>query len=159
MPRTSRVFIRASLLYLGVGVVLGALLLVNRWLLQSPVVAALRTSHAEALVAGWLTQFIMGVGWWLFPPLPTGLRPNTPLPARRGQEQRGSEALFWATFVCLNIGILLAAVFAPAYRWTSIEAFRVLAGISGIFMLVAALAFVINAWGRIREMGQRKSAR
>jgi hypothetical protein len=146
------------MLYLGLGVVLGALLLINRWLLQNPGIAALRTSHVEALLVGWLTQFIMGVGWWLFPPLAAGLRPNTTLSVQRGQAQRGNEALFWATFVCLNIGILLAATFEPAYRLTGVEAFRVLAGISGLFMLVAALAFVINTWGRIRELGQRKAA-
>jgi hypothetical protein len=157
MPNTSRAFIRASILYLAVGVLLGALLLINRWLLLSPTIAALRTSHVEALIVGWLIQLIMGVGWWLFPPLAIGLRPNSPLPVRRGQAQRGSDALFWATFVCLNVGILLAAIFDPVYRWTNVEVFCILASISGVFMLAAAIAFVVNTWGRIRELGRGKS--
>jgi hypothetical protein len=158
MPATSRAFIKASVAYLGLGVLLGALLLINRSLLSSPAIGALRTSHVQALLVGWLTQFIMGVAWWLFPPLAAGSRLAGPPPVRRGQEQRGSDALFWATFVCLNVGIVLAAIFEPVYRWTQIEVFRALAGISGVFMLVAAIAFLINMWGRIRELGHAKSA-
>jgi hypothetical protein len=159
MPGTSRAFIKASILYLILGVVLGALLLINRWLLLNPTIAALRTSHVQALIVGWLTQLIMGVGWWLFPPLAIGLRPNALLPVRSGQAQRGSDALFWATFVCLNLGILLAAICEPAYRWTNFEVLGALAGISGVFLLAAAIAFVANTWGRIRELGRERSSR
>jgi hypothetical protein len=156
MPTTSRLFVKASFIYFGVGAVIGALLLINRWLPLPPSFLALRTSHVQVLIAGWLTQLIMGVAWWLFPPLAIGRRPDAPQPVRRGQAQRGSEALFWATFVSLNAGILLQAVFAPLHTWTRVGAFNVLAGISGLFLLLAALTFVVNMWGRVRELGQRR---
>jgi hypothetical protein len=155
MPTTSRLFVKASLVYFGVGAVIGALLLINRWIPLGSPVLALRASHIEFLIAGWLTQLILGVAWWLFPPMALRRRPDHPRPVRRGQAQRGSEPLFWATFACLNAGILLQAVFAPLYSWTNVRAFNLLAGISGLFLLAAALTFVINMWGRVRELGRR----
>jgi hypothetical protein len=110
----------------------------------------------QVLVVGWLTQLIMGIAWWLFPPLASGLRRDVPKPVRRGQAQRGNERLFWATFVCLNLGILLQAVFAPLHSLTQAKVFSFLAGISGLFLLVAAIAFVANMWRRVRELGRRR---
>jgi hypothetical protein len=156
MPTSSRVFVRASIIYLALGALLGALLLINRWLPLGSAIAALRIAHIEFLIVGWLTQLIMGVAWWLFPPLAIGLRPDTPQPARRGQAQRGNELLFWATFASLNAGILFRAVFGPVYSWTKFGPFNVLASISGLFLLIAAFAFVANMWGRIRELGRRR---
>lgn len=156
MPTTSRAVVKASIIYLGLGAVLGALLLSNRWLLLSSSISALRISHIQVLIVGWLTQLIMGVAWWLFPPLIIGLRADAPRPVRRGQAQRGSEPLFWATFICLNIGVLLQAVFGPLYSWSQVELFSALANISGLFLLVAALTFVANIWGRVRELGRKR---
>jgi hypothetical protein len=154
MPDTSRVFVKASIVYLCLGAILGALMLINRWIPLGQVAGLVRASHVEMLVVGWLTQLILGVAWWLFPPLKLGLRGDTPLPLRRGQAQRGSEPLFWATFLCLNAGVLLRAVFDPLYSLTRISSFGVLASVSGLFLFAAAVAFVANLWGRVRELGQ-----
>lgn len=154
MPLTSRVLIKASILYLGIGAVLGALLLVNRWLPLNPKIVLLKASHVQVLLAGWLTQLIMGVAWWLFPPLPR--HSDAERPVRRGQIQRGSEALFWATVVCLNAGVLFRAIFDPLYNWTQVRAYQVLSGLSGLLLLAAAVFFVANMWGRTRELGHLK---
>lgn len=156
MPTTSRAFVRASIIYLTLGSMLGALFLVNRWIPLGAAIAALRISHIEFLVVGWLTQLIMGVAWWLFPTLAVGRRPGDPKPVRRGQAQRGSEPIFWMTFVSLNLGVLLRAFFGPLYSWTKIDAFSALAGVSGLFLLAAAIGFLLNTWGRVRELGRRK---
>ncbi len=154
MPTISRAFVKASFIYLGLGAVLGALLLVNRWVFLGTAIGSLKVSHVQFLVVGWLTQLIIGVAWWLFPPLAIGLRPGSHKPARRGQAQRGSEPLIWATFVVLNVGILLHAVFAPLFAWTEIGLFDALAGISGLFLLTAAITFVVNMLGRVRALGR-----
>ena len=154
MPRTSRVLVKASILYLGLGAVLGALLLVNRWLPLSPKIVLLKVSHVQVLLVGWLTQLIVGVAWWLFPPLPR--HSDAEQPVRRGQIQRGSEPLFWATFVCLNAGVLARAIFDPLYGWTQIPFFQALSGLSGLLLLAAAVLFVANMWRRTRELGQGK---
>jgi len=154
MPRTSRISVKASIIYLAIGATLGAILLFNRWIPLGSGVYALRASHVQFLVVGWLTQLIMGVGWWLFPPLPIGLRGNTGRPMRWGQAQRGSERLFWIALVCLNAGVLLYALFDPLHSWTQIALFDVLAGSSSLFLLTAAVLFVVNLWGRVRELGK-----
>ena len=144
------------MLYLCLGTVLGALFLINRWIPLEPRIAVLKTSHVQMLVVGWLTQLILGVAWWLFPPLPIGLRSDGARPIRKGQQQRGSEPLFWATFVCLNIGVLLWAICEPLFGLTQSRVFGFLAGVSGLFLAVAGLAFVLNMWGRVRELGRKK---
>ena len=154
MPATARAFVKASLLYLGLGALLGALLFLNRWLNLGPAVTALRPSHVQCLVVGWLTQLILGVAWWLCPPLEMGLHHGEPM--RRGQTQRGSERLFWATFAALNLGVLLRAIFEPLHTWTGNEAFLALTGLSGLFLLTAALAIVLNMWRRVRALGQNR---
>jgi hypothetical protein len=156
MPITSRMFCKASILYLGLGAVLGVILLLNRWLPLGPHIPVLKLSHVVMLLVGWLTQLIMGVAWWLFPPLNIGLGLDGLAPVRRGQTQRGSESLFWATFVLLNAGILLQAVFAPLYAWTVIGAFNILSSISGLCLLAAASLFVVTMWRRVRELGGPK---
>jgi hypothetical protein len=156
MPATTRAFVKASLLYLVLGAILGAMMLVHRYVPLGRAVAYLRVSHIEMLVVGWLTQLILGVAWWLFPPLQIGLRRDAPLPVRRGQTQRGSEPLFWVTFGLLNAGVLLRSIFEPLYSWSRIEWFRALAGSSGLFLLAAAVAFVLNMWGRVRELGKHR---
>lgn len=155
MPATSRVSIKASILYLALGASLGAILLIDRWASLGWAVNTLRTSHVQFLVVGWLTQFIIGVAWWLFPPLAFGLQSDTPMPVRRGQAQRGSERLFWAALACLNTGVMLRALCEPVYTWTQLGLFNTLSDLSGLFLLIAATLFVINLWGRVRELGRR----
>ena len=154
MPVTSRLFVKASIIYLCLGAILGALMFINRWIPLGAWVSYIRVSHVEMLIVGWLTQLILGVAWWLFPPLKIGLRADAPLPIRRGQTQRGSEPLFWVTFGLLNAGVLIQSVVQPLYTWSRVEVFHVLTGISGVLLLLAAIAFVVNMWGRVRELGR-----
>ena len=157
MPLTSRASVKVSIVYLVLGAVLGAVLFVHRWFPLGPAVVALRASHIQFLVVGWLTQFIIGVAWWLFPPLAIGLRDGASLPVRRGQRQRGSESLFWMALACLNAGILLRALSEPLHDWTKLDLFSALAGMSGFLLLAAAILFVVNLWGRVRELGRVKA--
>ncbi len=153
MPATSRLYVRASLLYLGLGAVLGALLMINRWLFLGAWVYALKASHVQFLIIGWLTQLILGVAWWLFPPLKIEQGPDG-AQARRGQAQRGSEPLFWVTFALLNAGILMRGLGIPLQAWIRAGWLEVANGLSGLFLLAAAVAFVLNMWARVRALGR-----
>ena len=156
MPTTSRAFTKASFASLVVGSVLGALLLVNRWLCLGPVLTSLRVSHIPFRVVGWLTQLILGVAWWLFPPLAWGRRPGEPTPVLRGQAQRGHEPLFWITFASLNTGILLRALFSPLSSLLPMQVFATLSNVADLFLVAAAIAFVVNIWKRVRKHGRSK---
>lgn len=155
MPTTTRIFVKMSIIHLAIGATLGAILFIHRWLPLGAGVPILRTSHVQLVIAGWLTQFIMGIGWWLFPPLAPHQRMRES-GKRRGQALRGSEVLFWMTFATLNAGILLRALFEPMYVWTQVAGYRVLASVSGVFLAVAAVTFVVNVWQRIQQLGPGK---
>ena len=88
MPATSRAFVRVSIVYLCLGAVLGALLYINRWVSLGSVIADLRVTHVQVLIVGWLTQLILGVAWWLFPPLKIGLQPGEQLVCQGCHEPR-----------------------------------------------------------------------
>jgi hypothetical protein len=148
--------VKASIGYLCLGAILGSVLLINRWLPLDARLSVIKSSHAQLLIVGWLTQLIMGVAWWLFPPMIAGLRSDAPLPVRRGQQQRGSELLFWVAFFCLNAGILLAVVFEPLFSLTQNQTFGLVQATSGPLLVIAAIAFVANMWQRVRELGRAK---
>jgi len=156
MPATARVSVKVSMVYLVIGFLLGALMLLNRWIPLGSAAALVRTPHVHMLVVGWITQLILGVAWWLFPPLQVGLRSDAPLPVRRGQTQRGSEPLFWATFACLNAGILLRCLSEPLLITTQSQLFTLLITLSGLLELAAVVLFVLNVWGRVRELGRNR---
>ena len=124
MPPTTRVSVKASFVYFCLGAAIGALLLVNRWVPLWTGLPALRSSHIVFVVDGWVTQLILGVGWWLLPPLQIGLKPDDANWQRHGQTQRGSEPLFWAIIGLLNAGILLKAIGEPLFEWTGVGVVR-----------------------------------
>lgn len=153
MPITTRIAVKASVVYLCLGALIGALLFINRWIPIEPRIASLRSTHIQMLVVGWLTQLILGVAWWLLPPLKIGLRPGTTTAARRAQATRGNEPLYWVSLVCLNVGVLLTSIGEPLATWTGLPGLRTAAGTADLFFLVAASAFVANVWQRVRAVG------
>ena len=154
MPTTTRVFVRASILYLILGAALGALLLMNDWLSLGSAVYYVKPAHVQFLIVGWLTQLILGVAWWLFPPMAFRLRGQH---YPHGQAQRGSEPLFWVTFALLNAGVVLYALAQPLFTRTGSGFFGGLVALAGVCLLAAALTFVANMWARIRELGRSKA--
>lgn len=92
MPRVSVWLVRSSLLYLTLGVTLGAGFLVQKagwWVMGG---AWLVSVHREILLVGWLVQLAMGVGFWILPPV-----------RDRAIRQRPA----WTVAALLNAGLLL----------------------------------------------------
>jgi cbb3-type cytochrome oxidase subunit 1 len=134
VPRLSVWLVRTSLVYFGVGIALGAVLLAGRELADGPWVARLRPLHAELLLYGWTLQLIMGVAYWILPRFRTGT-------------ERGNQALPRAAYWLLNIGVLLAALgTAPGAEESVMPLGR------GLEILAAA-AFVAHALPRIKGFG------
>jgi cbb3-type cytochrome oxidase subunit 1 len=130
VPRLSVWMIRAALVALAAGVALGAVLLAAPGLGGAGLLRW-RPLHAELLVVGWTVQLALGVAYWILPRF------------RQGRE-RGHEELGWATFVLLNLGVLLAGIggsVGTAGSW-------ILPGRSA--EVLAALAFAAQAWPRVK---------
>lgn len=133
MPRLSVLFIRASLVYLLLGFLFGALILAEKGASYYPPVWNLFPAHIEFLLTGWLVQLAMGVGFWIFPRFGLGL-PGS----------RGNETLIWISLACLNMGIGMAAL----QLWVPF-AFPV----GRLLELAAAVVYVIGLWPRIKPHG------
>ncbi|HOA23581.1 MAG TPA: hypothetical protein PK801_08340 [Aggregatilineales bacterium] len=131
MPRLSVWMVRTSLLYLGTGFTIGALMLANKGVPFAPRLWSLLPVHAEMLLIGWTVQLAMGVAFWI-------------LPRFRGERPR--EGLAWAAFALLNTGIWAVA----AGRLAGLSA-GVIAG--RVAELAAVGAFAAHAWPRIKPPG------
>lgn len=138
MPLLSRMYIKAGMLYFAAGLVLGALLLLQPIMGWSVRLQVLRPVYLHFLFVGWVTQIIIGVGYWMFPKYTK-------------DQPRGKVWLGWVVFVLLNAGMVLRAIGEPAVAlapqaglgWTLVAA--------SLFLLLAGWGFIINTWGRIKE--------
>ena len=105
MPPIARSLIKAAFIYFVAAFMLGALMMLDRWLSFSRWLRVVYLSQMHLLVVGWMSQLAIGVAYWMFPRL---RKEQDPRP-------RGSDTLAWTTFICLNAGLLLRFVFEPFY--------------------------------------------
>jgi hypothetical protein len=138
MPTLSRWFIKVGMIYLVVGLAMGALILLQPPLKLWSGLQTLRPVYLHFIFIGWVTQLIMGVGYWMFPKLTK----ETP---------RGSEALGWAVFVLLNVGLVLRAIGEPAMMLAPQSGLGWTLAMASTFLLLAGWGFILNTWGRIKE--------
>jgi hypothetical protein len=132
MPKQSVYFIRAALLYLGVGMTMGALMLANKGVSFAPVVWRLLAPHIEIVLIGWTVQFVMGVALWILPRLTR-------------DPKYGNTAYGWAAFALLNAGVLafcLALWFGAGW----------LALFGSCAELGAGCLFIVQVYPRVRAI-------
>lgn len=142
MPPIARNFVKAAFLYFLASFLLGALMMLDRWLNISRWLKVVYLSQLHLLVVGWITQLAIGVAYWIFPRF---LKEQDSRP-------RGSDALAWAVFICLNTGLLLRFIFEPIYLMGPQPWLAALMALSGVLQALAALGFGWLIWGRIRAM-------
>jgi len=133
VPRVCVWLLRGSLLYLGAGFTLGALLLASKGLGVIPGVWTWLPVHMEWLLVGWFVQLVMGVAYWIFPRF--GLSPAA----------RGREGFAWMAFLLLNAGVWLVCG-SVVLDWG-------VAAYGRAAELAAAMVMAINIWARTRASG------
>ncbi len=142
MPRLSRLYVRAALVYLLAGFTIGALMLANKGVPFLPVIWRWLPAHIESLLVGWTLQLALGVAFWV--------APRFWQPPRRGNETGARLA-----FGLLNAGILLviAASLSPLPSWSL--------PLGRLLELAAVIAFAVHLWGRVvgRDFRPRRSGR
>ncbi|MEP7137523.1 MAG: hypothetical protein ABI904_21580 [Chloroflexota bacterium] len=130
MPRLSVWFVRASMIYLLLGLAFGALLLAQKGIPFYASVWYLLPLHMEFLLVGWLIQLAMGVAFWIIP------RFSNAAP-------RGPVKLVWLSFAFFNAGILISTL----QFW-----FPITVLIGRITEVIAGILFVIGSWQRIKPL-------
>jgi hypothetical protein len=146
MPPIARTYVKAAFLYFIAAFLLGAMMMLDRWLNFSRWLKLVYLSQLHLLLVGWITQLAIGVAYWIFPRF---LKEQDPQP-------RGSDALAWGVLVCLNLGLLMRFLFEPFYLMGPQSWLAVLMALSGVLQALAALGFGLLIWGRIRPMEPRK---
>lgn len=132
MPRLSIIMIRAALLYLGIGMTFGSLMLWNKALPLDGRIWLLLPLHIEFLLMGWLVQLAAGVMFWI-------------MPRFMGQFRYGDVRPAWLAAALWNTGIFI-------YSGTMLAGYTPLIG-RGV-QLVSALLFVGYIWSRVKPFGE-----
>lgn len=138
MPTLSRWFIKIGMLYFVVGLTMGAVLLAQPVMGWSPSLQVLRPVYLHFLFIGWVTQVIMGVGYWMFPKYTK-------------EQPRGREWLGWAMLILLNVGMILRTIGEPAVVLAPQAGLGWTLAVASLFLLLAGWGFILNTWGRIKE--------
>jgi cbb3-type cytochrome oxidase subunit 1 len=138
MPTLTRWFLRSSLIFFTLAMLLGVLHAARSPLNLPAQINAFSPVYFHLFMVGWVTQLIFGVVFWMFP--------------KYSKEQpRGSETLGWATFWLLNLGLLLRLVGEPVQVLLSSPLWGWIVATSAVLQWVAGLLFVFNTWGRVKE--------
>lgn len=134
MPKLTRWFLKAALVYLILALCSGILLVFPE---RAPI-AGVFPVYIHTLVFGWLTQLVFGVALWMFPKY-SAARP------------RGHEWLGWATWILLNLGLILRMIFEPLQNVASSPLAGWMLVSAAILQWLSGIAFVANTWARVRE--------
>ncbi len=138
MPTIVRWYVKTALLYLALSLTLGVLAATER------LGRAFEPTYWHLFAVGWLTHIIFGIALWM-------------LPSYTRERPRRSDALSWAVYLALNIGLLLRAVAEPLRIANGGRTWGLALALSAILQFLAALGFVINVWPRVR--GPRRPSR
>lgn len=138
MPALTRWFIKSAMIYLVAALLLGFVLAMRPLVSLPAFIGLLGPAYFHLFLVGWVTQMIFGVIYWMFP-IVTRERP------------RGNVYLGWATYICLNIGLLLRVVGEPVVSLAKNTALGWLLVLSAVLQWLAAVLFVVNSWARVKE--------
>jgi cbb3-type cytochrome oxidase subunit 1 len=126
--------VRAALIYLGVGFLIGALMLTQKGVPLDGSLLRLLPLHIELLLFGWTLQLGMGIAFWVLP--------------RLSREPRyGNQRFGWLAYLLLNVGVLCAGL----GLWLNAPTSIVLLGRAA--EVLAAVFFAAHAWPRVKAIG------
>jgi hypothetical protein len=140
---TPRLFIKTGIGFLGIGLVLGGWLLVNRELRGVMPHPLLASAHVHAVGVGFVIFVILGVAQWLFPRAPKG----------DGRYQPGRML---ASYWILTAATGLRIVFEVSRAWSDAQALRLAVVAAGMGQILGIGLYFYSMWSRIRPVGSRK---
>jgi hypothetical protein len=141
MPPATRIFIKSSFVYLIVALSMGLAMVTGPLLGDAAWLAGLWPVYWHLFMVGWVTQLIAGVAYWMFPKYSRS-------------HPRGHEALAWATWILLNVGLILRALAEPALAqgWSLLpwSGWQGMLATSALLQWAGGMALVINTWPRVK---------
>lgn len=138
MPALTRWYIKTALVYLILALISGLLMAAQSlWRINFRFGTSLPV-YLHLLVLGWVTQFIIGVVFWMFPKYSR-------------EKPRGSEQLGWASYALINLGLLLRVVGEPLLGLGPALFWGWLVVTSAVLQWLGGMAFVVNTWERVKE--------
>jgi hypothetical protein len=139
MDRLTTVMVRAALLWLLLGIILGGAMLTDR-LLPGDWVVWFAPTLGHILFVGWFLQFAIGIAYWLLPRKRSN--PARPLGYR--------ENLAFAAVVGLNLGLALRVIAEPLeHAGHASDITLTLLTISAILQIASIATFVVELWPRV----------
>jgi cbb3-type cytochrome oxidase subunit 1 len=132
-----RRYVKTSFVFLVLGLVLGAYLIVAQFGVGAYPPRLVVTAHVHLLLVGFMLMIVMGVATWMFP-----------RPSREDTRYRPelAEAVYWV--MTLSTGIRAAAEMLLAYTGAPALGWLIAAG--GLGQVAGAILFVANMWVRVR---------
>jgi heme/copper-type cytochrome/quinol oxidase subunit 1 len=144
MLTLARYFIKTSLLFLALGLMIGAHMSATFFLRHEPPDHFLVVAHTHLLLVGFVVMMIMGVALWMFPK-----------PAK--DDRRYRPGIAWAGYVAMTVATATRALgeIALGFGGTASEAREIFLGLStvgGLLQATGGLLFAYNIWTRIRSV-------
>jgi heme/copper-type cytochrome/quinol oxidase subunit 1 len=132
-----RRYIKTSFVFLVVGLLLGAYIVVAEFMLDAHPPRLLVTAHAHLILVGFMLLLVMGVATWMFP-----------RPGRDDTRYRPglAEAVYWV----LTASTALRALAEVTVGLAGTLGLRWFIALAGLGQLAGAALFVVNMWGRVR---------
>jgi hypothetical protein len=138
MPKLTRWHIRMSFVFLVIALILAVLVAAQAPLKLFAPFYVFNPVFFHLFMVGWVAQLIFGVVIWMFPKYSK-------------EKPRGNDGLGWLVFWLLNAGLVLRAIAEPAQGLNPAPLWGWALALSAVCQWVAALFFVINTWGRVKE--------
>lgn len=136
MPQITRLFIKASLVFLVIALAIQVGLATR--VFPAPFSSGLSAVFFHFFLVGWVTQMIIGVAYWM-------------LPKYSREKPRRNETLAWVVFLTLNVGLVMRGLAEPLTSQEPSFIWNLVLAISATLQWIGGLLFVFNSWARVKE--------
>lgn len=143
MFSTPRLFIKTGIAFLGIGLLLGAWLLVGRELRGTFPHPLLASAHVHAVGVGFVMFVILGVAQWLFPRAPK-------------DDPRYRPGRLVASYWILTVSTALRISGEVARASSDAYALRLVVVVAGLGQILGLGLYFYSMWSRIRPVGSAK---
>ncbi|MBI2818668.1 MAG: hypothetical protein HYX73_01700 [Acidobacteria bacterium] len=139
-----RLFIKTALVYLVLGAMAGAWMLLRQAGAPLPEIANLATVHIHLLGLGFFMMMVCGVALWMFP-----------RKSGETREEAARDLLAWTTYYLITIGLAVRclALLLPAVLG------NVVLGGSAVVQAAGVASFAIAIWPRVYLPGGNEPGR